>query len=55
MKILPDNVEKALGELCNTPQFRNKVNDEKKYFQLYLNFAVANIQQITGISFTDAK
>ena len=55
IKVLPNNIEKALGELCNTPQFRNKVNDEIKYFQLYLNFAVVNIQNIADVNVTDEK
>ena len=55
IKVLPNNIEKALGELCNTLQFRNKVNDEIKYFQLYLNFAVVNIQNIADVNVTDEK
>ena len=55
IKVLPDDIEKALADLCNTPQYRNKVNDEKKYFLLYLNFAVCNIQQIAQVDVTDDK
>lgn len=54
-KILPNNIELALAQLCNTPQHLNKVDEEKKYFQLYLNFAVSNIQYIAGVDVTDEK
>ena len=53
--VLPNNRERALAQLCNTPQARNKVDEEKKYFLLYLNFAVSNIQQIANTNVTDEK
>ena len=37
IKTLPNDRERALAQLCNTPQARNKVDEEKKYFLLYLN------------------
>ena len=52
-KVLPNDRQKALAELCNTPQERNKVEQEIPVFQLYLNFAVSNIQQIAGVVSTD--
>ncbi len=55
IKRLPNNIEKAIDELCNTPQHRHKAEEEKKIFLLYLNFAVCNIQQIAGVDVTDEK
>ena len=46
--VLPANRSLALKDLLNTPQERNKAEEEKKYFLLYLNYAVNNIKQLTG-------
>lgn len=54
-KVLPENREKALIELLDPEPRKNKADEEIKYFQLYLNYAVANIQEIAGISVTDEK
>ena len=53
LHVLPDNRSRALADLLNTPQERNKVEDEKKYFLLYLNYAVNNIKQLTGLRCDD--
>ena len=47
-KFLSSNRAEALRELCNTPQNRTKVEEEKKYFLLYLNYAVNNLQRLAG-------
>ena len=47
-KFLPGNRADALRELCNTPQHKHKVEEEKRYFLLYLNYAVDNLQQLAG-------
>ena len=51
--VLPDDRSRALADLLNTPQERNKAEDEKKYFLLYLNYAVNNIKQLTGLRCDD--
>ena len=51
--VLPDNRSRALADLLNTPQECNKAEDEKKYFLLYLNYAVNNIKQLTGLRCDD--
>ena len=53
--VLSENREKALIELLDPKPRKNKADEEIKYFQLYLNYAVANIQEIAGISVTDEK
>ena len=49
-KHLSENRSQALKELLNTPQSKNKVEEEKIFFLLYLNYAVNNIVELTKIS-----
>lgn len=49
-KTLPNSRSAALKELLNTPQNQNKVEEEKIFFLLYLNYAVNNIVGLTKIS-----
>ena len=49
-KFLSEKRADALRDLCNTPQHRTKVEEEKKYFLLYLNYAVDNLQRLAGNS-----
>ena len=47
-QFLPSNPVIALQKLCNTPQHETKVEEEKKYFLLYLNYAVNNLQRLVA-------
>ena len=47
-QFLPSDPVKALQQLCNTPQHKNKVEEEKQYFLLYLNYAVNNLQRLVS-------
>ena len=48
-KRLSEIKSKAISELLNTPQHKNKAEEEKSYFLLYLNYAVNHIQEIAKI------
>ena len=45
---MPFDRAQALRQLCNTPQHKNKVEEEKLYFLLYLNYAVNNLQRLVS-------